>query len=127
MNYISELDLYDDLQIASDLSKIMIDLYIEDWKDSSLNEFAKNFGEVIDSINNISDDKDSSVGQYTFSFKDSNGEIVERNYDFTEDDSTSYFLKNAIESALDDFGDSLETNQKVAILVKTIEQLIKQK
>ena len=29
--------------------------------------------------------------------------------------------------ALDDFGDSLETNQKVAVLVQTIEQLIKQK
>ena len=85
------------------------------------------FKEAIETVDALGDSKKDSVGEYSFTFKDSTGEIVERNYDFVEDDSTSYFLKNAIESALDDFGDSLETNQKVAVLVQTIEQLIKQK
>ena len=127
MNYISQLNNYNDELIASDLSKILIDLYIEDWKDESEEAFEKSFKEAIDAVDAISDSDKDSVGAYSFTFKDSTGEIVERNYDFIEDDSTSYFLKNAIESALDDFGDSLETNQKVAILVQTIEQLIKQK
>ena len=127
MNYISQLNTYDDGLIASDLSKILIDLYIEDWKDESEEEFVVSFKEAIEAVDVMSDSEQESVGEYSFTFKDSTGEIVERNYDFVEDDSTSYFLKNAIESALDDFGDSLETNQKVAVLVQTIEQLIKQK
>ena len=127
MNYISQLNSYNDGLIASDLSKILIDLYIEDWKDESEEEFVVSFKEAIETVDALSDSKKDSVGEYSFTFKDSTGEIVERNYDFVEDDSTSYFLRNAIESALDDFGDSLETNQKVAVLVQTIEQLIKQK
>ncbi|MCR4566934.1 MAG: hypothetical protein K5769_02715 [Pseudobutyrivibrio sp.] len=127
MNYISELNTYNDELVASDLSKILIDLYIEDWKDDSNEEFKSALVEVINSVDQLSNDNASDLGEYSFTFKDSTGEIVERNYDFIEDDSTSYFLKNAIESALDDFGDSLETSQKVAVLVQTIEQLIKQK
>jgi hypothetical protein len=34
---------------------------------------------------------------------------------------------NAIESAINEFGDSLETNQKVSVLVQTLEKLIKNK
>lgn len=38
--------------------------------------------------------------------------------------STSEFLKNMIEEALDNFGDSLETNQKVAVLAEALEKLL---
>jgi hypothetical protein len=126
MNYLSELTTYDNKLVASDLSKILIDLYIEDWRDDSLDMFIEALTEAINTVDNIGSESDSNLGEYTFMIKDSSGDIIERNYDFA-DDSTSYFLKNAIESALDDFGDSLETNQKVAVLVQTIEQLIKQK
>ena len=34
------------------------------------------------------------------------------------------FLKNMIEEALDNFGDSLETNQKVAVLAEALEKLL---
>ena len=126
MNYLSELTTYDNKLVASDLSKILIDLYIEDWRDDSLDMFIEALTDAINTVDNIGSESDSNLGEYTFMIKDSSGDIIERNYDFS-DDSTSYFLKNAIESALDDFGDSLETNQKVAVLVQTIEQLIKQK
>ena len=38
--------------------------------------------------------------------------------------STSYFLKNAIKDALDEFGDSLETNEKVAVLARVLAELV---
>ena len=41
-----------------------------------------------------------------------------------EDDSTGYFLKNAIKDALDEFGDSLETNAKVAVLAQVLAELV---
>lgn len=45
-------------------------------------------------------------------------------YDADVKDSTSEFLKNMIEEALDNFGDSLETNQKVAVLAEALEKLL---
>ena len=33
-------------------------------------------------------------------------------------------VRNMIEEALDNFGDSLETNQKVAVLAETLEKLL---
>ena len=52
------------------------------------------------------------------------GKKVKKFYE-AEDDSTSYFLKNAMEEAMEEFGDSLEVNQKVAVLVQMIEKLTK--
>ncbi len=49
---------------------------------------------------------------------------IERSYADVEDDSTGYFLKNAIKDALDEFGDSLETNAKVAVLAQVLAELV---
>lgn len=48
----------------------------------------------------------------------------ERFFEPDSDDSTSYFLQNAIEDALEEFGDTLELNQKVSVLVKALEELL---
>ena len=52
------------------------------------------------------------------------GNKVERFYETDDDDSTSYFLQNAIEEALEEFGDTLELNQKVSVLAKALEDLL---
>ena len=49
---------------------------------------------------------------------------IERFFEPDSDDSTSYFLQNAIEDALEEFGDTLELNQKVSVLVKALEELL---
>ena len=56
--------------------------------------------------------------------KGGSGSLLERSYEDIEDDSTSYFLKNAIKDALDEFGDSLETNEKVAVLARVLAELV---
>ena len=42
----------------------------------------------------------------------------------TDDNSTSYFLKNAIREAIDEFGDSLDTKEKVAVLARVLAELV---
>ena len=43
------------------------------------------------------------------------------------EDGSSEFLRNEIESALEDFGDCLETNQKISVMVRMIEKLLEEK
>ena len=42
----------------------------------------------------------------------------------TDGNSTAYFLKNAVKEAIDEFGDSLDTKEKVAILARVLAELI---
>ena len=52
------------------------------------------------------------------------GNEVMKYFDAEITDSTSVYLQNMIEEALDDFGDTLEMNQKVAVLVQAIRKLL---
>ena len=97
---------------------------MEDWQDTSLEEFKKMLHETRQEIETIGQNDSTHTGRQHLVFTNHQGEKIERFYEDTEDDSTSYFLKNAILDALEEFGDSLETNQKVAVLVQTLEKLI---
>ena len=56
--------------------------------------------------------------------QDAEGNEVMKYFDAEITDSTSIYLQNMIEEALDDFGDTLEMNQKVAVLVQAIRKLL---
>ena len=58
--------------------------------------------------------------------QDANGNEIAKYYDADVSDSTSIYLQNMIDEALEDFGDTLEMNQKVAVLVQAIEKLLQQ-
>ena len=124
MQYMAQLDTYDELKIIRRLSKIILDIYMEDWQDTSLEKFKKMLHETRQEIETIGQNDSTHTGRQHLVFTNHQGEKIERFYEDTEDDSTSYFLKNAILDALEEFGDSLETNQKVAVLVQTLEKLI---
>ena len=59
-----------------------------------------------------------------FILQDAEGNEVMKYFDAEITDSTSIYLQNMIEEALDDFGDTLEMNQKVAVLVQAIRKLL---
>ena len=56
--------------------------------------------------------------------QDAEGNEVMKYFDAEITDSASIYLQNMIEEALDDFGDTLEMNQKVAVLVQAIRKLL---
>ena len=55
--------------------------------------------------------------------KDADGNETERRYEIGKGDSTSLYLKNMLSEALEEFGDTLEPNQKVAVLVEMLEEM----
>lgn len=124
IQYTAQLDTYDETKIIRRISKIILDMYMEDWRDDSLKEFQKILHETRQEIEAIHQSEGISAGKNHLIFTNSQGDEVERFYEQMKDDSTSYFLQNAILDALEEFGDSLETNQKVAVLMQTLEKLI---
>jgi hypothetical protein len=57
-------------------------------------------------------------------FTNSEGIKVEKYFSVEEQDGTSLFLQNEIESTMEEFGDSLETNQKISVMLRMIEKLL---
>ena len=70
-------------------------------------------------------DRENTDGKQKIVFTDSNGKIVEKYYNKPDDDGVSDYLINAVESTINEFGDSLEMNEKVSAMIKILEQMLK--
>lgn len=122
--YLSKIDTYHEEEIAGDFAKLLLDIHVEDFKDSSLSEFQvvlrKTTEEIEESTKSLADLK----GKKYLRFVLNNGEEMETYYDSIKEDTMSLFMQNAMEEVLEEFGDSLEVNQKVSVLVQVLEQLL---
>lgn len=119
---LNQMKTNDEHEIVKKLSKAVLDLYPEDWKDSSKEAFLSQLLNIKGQLEE--EQKVETVGKKHISFTGADGEQIEKYYD-TLEDSTSEFLSNAIEDALEEFGDTLEINQKVSVLVQALERLVK--
>lgn len=124
MEYLRELQTNDEREIIYVLSKRMEDIYVEDWNDKVKEKFIEDVTEVKKKVEKMQESLQSFEGQKEILLKSENGQEIRKFYDADTEDSTSEFLKNMIEEVLENFGDSLETNQKVAVLAETLEKLL---
>lgn len=124
MGYLSRMQTHNEQEIVEHLSKAVLDIYMEDWRDESLKQYEEELARLKAEIEHIGMEQSESGSRQMIEFTGSDGKKVKKFYE-AEDDSTTYFLKNAMEEAMEEFGDSLEVNQKVAVLVQMIEKLTK--
>lgn len=125
MGYVEQLSTNDEQEIVSQISKKVLDIYIEDWKDETLEDFQKELQEIKEKVENAGQDTKEDGGKVII-LRDGTGKEIQKSFDTkVEEDSTSNYLKNMIDEALEEFGSTLETNQKVAVLVNALEELLK--
>ena len=123
-NYLEKLETNDEGEIVSALTYILTGVYLEDWNDSNTLEFQDNLYTVKSKIEKIRKCDKDAEGSSRILLTDQNGNAIEKYYNADISDTTSLYLKNMLEEALEDFGNTLETNQKVAVLVQTLEGLL---
>ncbi len=121
VRYISGLSTFDDAEIVSGLSKLVTDIYIDDWRDGMLENFKRGWNEFCDEIES-EHSAGSGTGIEKLLLEGQNQNLLDGSD--TDDNSTSYFLKNAIREAIDEFGDSLDTKEKVAVLARVLAELV---
>lgn len=122
MSYLSNIDSHNEREVANKISKVLLDVHIENWNCDSNNQYKT---ELIDIKRQIEMIADTEITQKSKIIVSTSKGQLEKYYDEVSDDSTSYFLKNALQDAMDEFGDSLEINQKVSVLAQMISDLIK--
>lgn len=124
MEYLGGLNTEDERIIVENLSKNIEDLYMEDWNDELRKQFVNDLEKVRREVEKSVGEAQKEEGKQEIFLKTAEGVEIHKFYEADTKDSTSEFLKNMIEEALDNFGDSLETNQKVAVLAETLEKLL---
>lgn len=124
LNIIREIDLTNAAEIAERFSKEITGFFIEDWNDSSLSVFESGLQTLISEIEEKSQKTDTDLGQKII-FSTSNGS-KECFYDFDPDNlsASGYFFQNALDDMMEEYGDSLENNEKIGILMQMIRKLM---
>lgn len=124
LNYLEKLSTNDEGEIVSALSYILSGVYLEDWNDTNFVEFQEKLHAVKAEVEKLEEHGKDAGGSSRILLTDQNGNAIEKYYNADISDTTSLYLKNMLEEALEDFGNTLETNQKVAVLVQTLEGLL---
>ncbi len=123
LSYLKSLGTNDELEIVSCLSRVVLDISLEDWEDSTLELFQERIGRIKSEVEETASNKDGK-GKRAVILLDENGNHMKRCYETGSASAASIFLKNMIDDAMEDFEDTLETSQKVAVLAEVLQRLL---
>ena len=115
-----------DLKFIDKLSEIVIGLAIEDWNDNTINEFYEEIERMKNTIeeHEIACDSYSNDGIIKIGFVKSNGDVEEKTFNKMEITGIGNTLLNSIEEAFEEYGDSIEDNEKRNILIRILEKFV---
>lgn len=116
------LNTHDENEIAQKISKSVMDLYIEDWKENGLAQYEEGLKQLKIEMEQAKEKQTENVQKLIFT--NSHGVEVKKYFQAVKTDGTSRFLQNEIEDTLEDYADSLETNEKIAVMLQLIEKLL---
>ena len=120
---INHLETHNEGDIVNYLSRCLLEQFIEDWKENSFVQYQEKLEQIVEEVSTCEVQKEVSGGQ-RFVFTNQQGMEVEKYLSVTSEDSSCEFLENEIECALEEFEDTLETDQKIAVMLKMIEKLL---
>lgn len=124
LKYIGELKTDDAPEIAARLSKIVLDLYLEDWRDDTPEAFAAELAAVRARIEAAGARGAEGGTCRSVRLRDADGREIEKYFDADATDSTSIYLKNVMTEALEEFGEALAPGQKAAVLAQLLEEIL---
>lgn len=124
LNSIRELTITNVEEIIEVLSKEVTGFFVEDWSDTSLKEFSAGFTNLIEEIKGKTTSKDNKQSKKV-SFVSENGiKDCFYNFDIEKMSTSAYFFQNALEDIVEEYGNSIENNEKIGILMSMVQKLM---
>ena len=123
LNYLAQLNNYDEHKIIFELCRLVTGIDLADWNDSTIDKFKET---LANSVKKIADyeSSDSTVNgdngiELTF-----NGVTVSKTFSTLEPTPLGQTVLNNIEASLEEYGDSISPDEKLAILFNIIKEII---
>ena len=123
LSLVKDVTTYDDDYLLDEMALRLASISIEDWNDNLTSAFLKDISESIAKINEYNEDQSRSTGKCKVSITLSN---IKHEKTF-EMDSISPLGKSVLsnlEGVFDEYNDSIEPDEKLAILANLIEKII---
>lgn len=116
-----------DALLFSQITKHITGLRFSDWSDSTILDFLTNmtnFKKEVEEINSKTTESSvSNTGLYKISYIDENGNEETKTLTRVESSKHAKLLNNDIRSILEDFGESISTNEKRQVLLDILKEL----
>ncbi|MEG1151075.1 MAG: hypothetical protein RSD51_03205 [Malacoplasma sp.] len=120
VNVIRNIDNLSNNQILDKLSTALVGMYIEDYNNNTLEEFKQN---LVISKENVENLKVNDLkGEFRVIIKKGEDNVLEKIYDHPKNGIAEYMI-NELEEILEQYGDSIDTESKIAILASLIQKV----
>lgn len=127
LHFIKENTSFDDIDVVSELAKCVTMLAIEDWNDRLVNTFLSDIKSYVDVVNNFTLEEDDTDTDGTINLSlDYGGKIYENNITDTEISGIAETAMNNIESHLEEYGEAITAQERVAVLLKLLKKELEQ-
>lgn len=117
------LTSYDEQRVLDDLINIFTAISIEDWNDALCSKFLKAIEQSIKSIKEASRMEKETHIESRISLKIDNS-TLERTFATSEISPLGGILKRSLSSALEEFSESIEPREKLAILASLMQEIL---
>lgn len=123
LKVISGISGCDEIKAAELLAKASTGIYIEDWSEGSRKICLDTIEQFYVSISEASGECESpEIGANELIMREAGKDRV-CYYSRVEESSTGIFLKNAIEDVMNEFGDGIDENEKISVLVDLLKSI----
>ena len=119
LDYILEINTFNDKDIIENISYILLGYYIEDWQANSYSLFFNNFEYIIDELNTV---KENNKDKIEISVKNKNGNNIIKFIDNVEISSIGKTLMSNIEETIEEYADSIDESEKINILMNILDK-----
>lgn len=117
----------DEFKLVEAIARALFNLRMGDFNDEIMNCFLDGVRSVREDIlayNAGAETATTAVGSYKIMFSDENGNSVTRQFDTTEDSQEGQFLYNELTSAIEEYGESISSDEKRQILFRILKDLV---
>lgn len=114
IDYISDIQTYDDEKIINKLSKIITGFYIEDWQQNEKENYINGLNNIKESINTK---EDFGLIQHKLILVNGDKTIEKNINSDIEISALGNTMKNNIEEIMDEYGGSLTEHEKINVLL----------
>ena len=117
----------DEFKLVEAIARALFNLRMGDFNDDIMNCFIEGVRLVRDEIlayNAGTETASNTIGSYKIMFSDEDGNFVTRQFDTTEDSQEGQFLYNELTSAIEDYGESISSDEKRQILFRILKELV---
>ncbi|MBD7914582.1 hypothetical protein H9660_05440 [Clostridium sp. Sa3CUN1] len=115
-----------EIDIINNLVYIFSNLAVEDWNDNSINVYLNGIRSSKEQVENyeLSIDSDNNNGLVKIVFESDDSETIEKTFNKVEVSPLGSTLCNAIEEIIEEYGDSVNDNEKRNILMDILSNYI---